>query len=67
MKKPRQQFKGDHAAAVRKMDTMHGKLTNVSVEAKPKVEPAPVASKTSHVVYAPVDSKTSNVLYGVER
>lgn len=46
-----QQFKGDHAAAGRKMDTMSGKL----VDTRPRLKvPAPVASKTSHVVYGEV-------------
>jgi hypothetical protein len=47
MNKPRQQFKGNHAAAGRKMDAMHGKLggnTGLANDTRPRVKvyPAPV-------------------------
>jgi hypothetical protein len=46
----RQSFKGE-SLAHGPMDTMSGKLTNVPVSDRAKVKPAPVVSKTSHVVY----------------
>lgn len=71
MNKPRQQFKGDHAAAGRKMDTMHGKTggnTSLANDARPRVKvyPAPAnpRAEQASVELSLIETTDSHAVYG---